>query len=188
VDAWRHKTIGSSGERRGTLLAVMSSRRVDLVQIGPDDWREFRAVRLSALRDAPAAFGARHAEWADATEDRWRARLIDVPFTVVARSGTGPAGVVSGSESGKAVELISLWVEPAHRGTGVAGQLIDRVVGWAAASGRRTFLMVRDDNLGAIRAYIRAGFVDHGVPEDWPGDAAKERRMWHEPTRSTTTS
>lgn len=39
--------------------------------------------------------------------------------------------------------------------------------------------MVRDDNIGAIRAYARAGFIDHGVPEDWPTDAPPERRMWH---------
>ncbi len=31
----------------------------------------------------------------------------------------------------------------------------------------------------AIRAYARAGFIDHGVPKDWPDDAPPERRMWH---------
>lgn len=165
----------------------MSEPAIDLVRLGPDDWREFREVRLASLRDTPAAFGARHADWVDATEERWRSRLTEVPFTVVARSGTRPVGVVSGTESGEAVELISMWVEAAQRGTGLAGRLIAQVVAWAAAGGRRTCLMVRDDNLGAIRAYTRAGFVDHGVPEDWPADAVPERRMWHEPTGSTTT-
>ena len=39
--------------------------------------------------------------------------------------------------------------------------------------------MVRDDNAAAIRAYERAGFTDHGVPEDWPDDEPPERQMWH---------
>lgn len=166
----------------GADLASTNVSEIELVRIGPDDWREFREVRLASLSDAPAAFGARHADWADATEERWRARLRDVPLTVVARSEGVPVGVVSGMESGEAVELISMWVAPGHRGTGLATRLIDQVVAWAESRGRRTCLMVRDDNLAAIRSYERAGFVDHGVPEDWPADVLPERRMWHEPS------
>lgn len=152
---------------------------IELVRIGPEDWREFRSVRLAALSDAPSAFGARHADWADATEHRWRSRLIEVPLTVVARSDAGPVGVASGMESGQAVELISMWVAPSERGSGLAERLIEQVVAWAAARGQQTCLMVRDDNAGAIRAYTRAGFIDRGVPEDWPDDVPPERLMWH---------
>jgi predicted GNAT family acetyltransferase len=77
------------------------------------------------------------------------------------------------------VELISLWVAPSQRGTGLAGRLIDQVVAWAASRGQRTCLMVRDDNIGAIRAYTSAGFINHGVPQDWPAEAPPERRMHH---------
>ena len=154
---------------------------IALVRIGPEDWREFRTVRLASLADAPDAFGSRYADWVDAAESRWRSRLADVALTVVARGPDGPVGVVSGAESEQVVELISMWVAPQQRGTGLAGRLIGEVVGWAAARGQRTSLMVRDDNEPAIRAYARAGFVDHGVPEGWPADEAPERRMWHEP-------
>jgi GNAT superfamily N-acetyltransferase len=152
---------------------------VEIVWIGPDEWREFREVRLASLRDAPGAFGASHADWADADECRWRQRLSDVPFTLVARSADAWAGVVSGVESGDAVELISMWVAPAHRGTGLAGRLVEQVVAWATGKGRDTFLMVRDDNEAAIRSYARAGFVDLGIPDGWPADALPERRMRH---------
>lgn len=151
----------------------------DLVRIGPEDWREFRAVRLASLDEAPDAFGSRHADWVDAGEHRWRARLTEVPFTVVARSAMGPVGVVSGVESGQAVELISMWVAPGQRGTGLARRLVDEVIAWATARGQQTCLMVRDDNVAAIRAYTRAGFVDQGVPQGWPADSPPERRMWH---------
>jgi ribosomal protein S18 acetylase RimI-like enzyme len=152
---------------------------VEIARIGPDDWREFRDVRLASLSDAPTAFGAVHADWVDASEDRWRRRLTDVPFTVVARSEARGVGVVSGAEWEHEVGLISMWVAPDHRGTGLAGRLIDQVVAWAASRGRRTWLMVRDDNTAAIRAYAKAGFVDLGVPADWPEDALPERRMRH---------
>ncbi|WP_168218371.1 GNAT family N-acetyltransferase [Nocardioides eburneiflavus] len=152
---------------------------VQIVRIGPDEWCEFREVRLAALRDAPGAFGASYADWVEADESRWRQRLSDVPFTLVARSTDAPVGVVSGAESGDAVELISMWVAPDHRGTGLAGRLVGQVVAWAAGRGRDTFLMVRDDNEAAIRSYARAGFVDLGIPDGWPPDAPPERRMRH---------
>ena len=153
---------------------------VEIVRIGPDDWREFRDVRLASLSDAPGAFGARHSDWVDATEERWRQRLVEVPFTVVARSGVRAVGVACGTESGDDdAYLISMWVAPEHRGTGLAGRLIDRVVSWAASGGRQTWLMVRDDIAAAIRAYAKAGFLDLGVPAGWPEDAPPERRMRH---------
>lgn len=152
---------------------------IEIVPIGPEDWREFRQVRLAALNDSPSAFGSRHADWLGAPEHRWRARLTDVALTVVARSDGEPVGVVSGTDLGPVVELISMWVAPSQRGTGVAARLIEQVVSWASARGRRTCLMVRDDNVSAIRSYARAGFIDYGVPADWPLDAPAERRMWH---------
>lgn len=155
---------------------------IELARIGPDDWHEFREVRLAALLESPGAFGSRHEDWLGADEGRWRARLSDVPLTLVARRDGrpgGPVGVVSGADSGDGVELISLWVAPGERGSGLAGHLVDEVVSWARARGRRTFLMVRDDNDAAIRAYVRAGFVDHGVPADQPDDEPVERLMWH---------
>lgn len=152
---------------------------IELVRIGPEAWREFREVRLASLADSPGAFGARYADWVDADEQRWRARLADVPFTVVARSDGEPVGVACGAQSGEVVELISMWVAPSQRGTGLAGRLIEQVVAWASARGQQTCLMVRDDNIGAVRAYLRAGFIDHGVPEDWPAEAPRERRMCH---------
>jgi len=140
----------------------------ELVRVGPDEWETFRDVRLASLLDAPGAFGAAYADWADAPESRWRARLSDVPFTTVATVDGRGVGVVSGAQADDRVELISMWVAPGHRGTGLAGWLIDSVADWASANGHDTYLMVRDDNARAVASYEKAGFVDLGVPADWP--------------------
>lgn len=151
---------------------------MELTRIGPAEWETFRAVRLAALAESPAAFGSRYADWVDAPEQRWRARLTDVPFTLLAHDATKAVGVVSGVPIGADwVELISMWTAPAARGTGVAGRLIDAVVAWAAEQDRATCLMVRSDNLRARTAYERAGFIDAGIPEDWPLDEPPEIRM-----------
>lgn len=151
---------------------------MDITRIGPADWETFRAVRLASLSESPAAFGSRHADWVDAPAERWQSRLTQVPLTLLAHDETTVVGVVSGQPVGqKWVELISMWVAPAARGLGVAGQLIDAVAGWAAGQDRMTYLMVRSDNTRARKAYEWAGFVDEGVPEGWPADEPPERRM-----------
>ncbi|HEX6149045.1 GNAT family N-acetyltransferase [Nocardioides sp.] len=157
----------------------------DLVRIGPDDWKAFRDIRLRSLADAPAAFGSRYDDWVGAPEERWRARLTAVPLTVLARAGEETVGVTSGAPEGEeSVELISMWVDPAARGSDVTAALIDAVVEWATEQGRSTYLMVRRDNARAIRAYEKAGFVDRGVPADWPPDEPPENRMEHRPDHS----
>jgi ribosomal protein S18 acetylase RimI-like enzyme len=151
---------------------------VDVARIGPDDWARFRAVRLASLLDAPAAFGSRHEDWLDAPEARWRARLTEVPLTLVAHHGAEDVGVVSGQLAGESwAELISMWVHPAARGTGVAEALITAMVAWAGRQGRSTYLMVRSDNARARAAYERVGFVDRGVPDGWPATEPLEHRM-----------
>jgi GNAT superfamily N-acetyltransferase len=157
----------------------------EIVRVDADDWSEFREVRLASLADAPDAFGSTYADWVDAAEERWRARLTGVPLTLVARRDGRPVGVVSGSpaslEDADAVELISMWVAPAERGTGLARLLIDGVVGWATAQDLPTFLMVRVGNDRARAAYERAGFVSTGVPADHPVGAPAELRMVQSP-------
>lgn len=151
---------------------------MDIARIGPDEWERFRDVRLASLSESPAAFGSRHADWADAPAERWQARLTQVPLTLVAQEGTAALGVVSGSPTDESwVELISLWVAPQARGQGVGQRLIDEVVGWADGQGRSVYLMVHSDNVRARRAYERAGFVDRGVPANWPPDEPLEQRM-----------
>jgi len=138
------------------------------------------------LTESPAAFGSRYADWVDAPAERWQSRLTQVPLTLLAQDATQVVGVVSGQPVGvvsgqpvgeKWVELISMWVTPEARGTGVAGQLIGAVVDWAAGQDRTTYLMVRSDNARARKSYERAGFVDTGTPEGWPADEPPEHRM-----------
>jgi GNAT superfamily N-acetyltransferase len=151
---------------------------VEILRIGPDEWEVFRDLRLRALRGAPQAFGSRYDDWARAPEAQWRDRLANVPLNLVAHRDGTPVGMASGVHDGEAeAELISMWVDPAARGTGVAAALVGAVVEWARAAGCTTYLMVRSDNARAISAYARAGFVDLGIPPDRDPDEPPENKM-----------
>ena len=73
---------------------------MELKVLGSDDWRLWKEGRLRALADAPEAFGASFAQWEAADEDRWRQRLTEVPFNVVAIED----GIVVGQASGTALD------------------------------------------------------------------------------------
>lgn len=144
-----------------------------------DEWAGWRDVRLAALREAPAAFGSSLASWQGDgdREQRWRRRLTDVPFNLLAEWDGAPAGITSGlpGEDSGTVELISMWVAPFARGRGVGDALVDAVLGWARKRGaRRVTLTVRQDNHPAAALYRRRGFVDGELVTGQDGVAERE--------------
>jgi len=140
--------------------------KIELRMLSPDDWQLWRSVRLAALIEAPDAFGSRLQDWADAAEDRWRERLTIPGAVDLVASETrtnAPVGMVTGiphlQDCGR-VKLISLWVDPAARGHGVATMLITAVARWAAREGARSLtLSVMPNNDAARLTYERNGFT-----------------------------
>jgi ribosomal protein S18 acetylase RimI-like enzyme len=151
---------------------------LELRRLASGDWRLWRDVRLQALEDAPQAFSSLLTDWQGEgdVEIRWRKRLEDVPFNVIALVDGRPVGQVSGTavDGSRSVELISLWVAPVARGAGVGTALIEAVADWARGAGaERVSLAVKRENSLAIALYERAGFTGRGVNPA----AADERLM-----------
>jgi ribosomal protein S18 acetylase RimI-like enzyme len=140
---------------------------IEVQLLGPDDWRLWRQLRMQALEESAAAFSSTLAQWTGLgdTEERWRARLSNVPFNVVLRSDGAPAGMISAYvRADDTVELISMWVAPFARGHGVGDTAVRTVVGWADR--QTVVLSVKADNKLAIALYQRHGFVDAGQSPD----------------------
>jgi ribosomal protein S18 acetylase RimI-like enzyme len=140
---------------------------IEVQLLGPDDWRLWRQLRLQALEESAAAFSSTLAQWTGPgdTEERWRARLSNVPFNVVLRSDGAPAGMISAYvRADDTVELISMWVAPFARGRGVGDTAVRAVLGWADP--QKVVLSVKADNKRAIALYQRHGFVDAGQSPD----------------------
>ena len=154
---------------------------VQAVALGADGWRRWRALRLTALADAPEAFGSTLAQWSGAgdTEERWRARWVGVPDNLVLVQDGRDVGMVSlaAPTGDEPPELISMWVAPEARRTGAADAAVAAVLALARTRypGQPVVLSVYAANAVARRLYARHGFVDAGVsPDD-----EDERRMVH---------
>lgn len=146
---------------------------IELRQLTPDDWEQYRRVRLAALAEAPHAFGSTYETESSYTEAVWRDRLRHCGL-IVAMVDDHVAGLAAGVRNRDQMEeamLISMWVDPATRGQGIGERLVNAVLDWTVAEGiARITLEVSDGNDAAERLYRRCGFertggVDHSDPE-----------------------
>ncbi|WP_213545065.1 GNAT family N-acetyltransferase [Vannielia litorea] len=141
----------------------MSIRR-----LGPGDAEAFRALRLEALREAPEAFGEDHAE-ASAKTDLDFANRLEMGDNFGAFSGGELVGILLymrevGVKIGHRAFLMSVYVQPAHRGTGLASDLLGAALGLARESGvAQLELYVSSAAPRAQAFYARHGFVQVGV-------------------------
>lgn len=140
-------------------------------ELSAENWAEWRDLRLAALREDPAAFSAKLADWQgeNDAEPRWRARLRDVSFNALADLDGVPAGMVSGhlSERGDKAELLSMWVAPSARGRGVGDALVRAVVRWSEGRGAgELMLRVAGGNEQALALYRRHGFVERPLSSE----------------------
>jgi ribosomal protein S18 acetylase RimI-like enzyme len=147
---------------------------IDLRALTSEDWTVWRELRLQALADAPHAFGSTLKEWENAAEERWRARLeLPGSHNLVAYIAGKPVGMATCAPFDGTYELISMWVAPEARGGGVGDALIEASCRWAHEQGAGELrLDVKEDNVSAIRLYVRHGFVDVG-----PSREVGERAM-----------
>ena len=158
-------------------------------RITSQDVATYRKIRLRALQDAPTAFASTYAESLELPDEHWQQRAAVAAsggdatvFLAFLTDGedecVGLAGGFRNEEDGRHadVDLISMWVAPSHRGTGVAEQLVDAVLDWARdeAQAQVVGLWVTRGNAAAQRLYERLGFVETGDVQPLPSDPCKD--------------
>lgn len=149
----------------------MTDRKaVAIRQVRADEWPRWREVRLRMLRDDADFFSTRYDDMVREPDATWRdwvaeAAVGDEKTLFVAEEDGRWLGVVGGFArvDPLEVQLISMWVDPAARGRGVARDLIRSVARWALGRGSaRVVLFVQEANAPARQLYARAGFRPTG--------------------------
>jgi len=148
---------------------VIKIRRTTL-----DDWPAWKAMRLTALRSAPTAYGETYARAAEGDDYYWQKwwleRTEDVAMRAMAYVDGVPAGQIAGVQwrgPDTAPMLVAMWVEEPFRGTGVADALVTEVLAWAREKGyAQVELGVTEGNETARKLYLRHGFQPNGEWED----------------------
>lgn len=134
-------------------------------RLTPDEWKRLKQIRLTALSDAPDAFGSTLERAQSYSAEDWFRHIGELP-TFVATIDDTDVGMARGApdESDPTMAfLISMWVATDARGHDVGEQLVQAVAGWARDTGfKQLALDVADDNKPAIALYNRMNFRPTG--------------------------
>lgn|SRR5512139_92036 len=164
------------------MTSMNDQTQLTIRRVVEDDWRMVRAVRLEMLRDTPLAYCETVEEAEAADEEQWRFRARrgqsgPTNIQLAAETGTGSwAGFLACFvESPGQGHVVSVFVAPAWRGTGLATQMFEAVRRWARdeAGLQRLRLLVHEDNPRARAFYRREGFTETGATEPYPLDPAQ---------------
>lgn len=128
----------------------------------PSDLEAWRDVRLRALREAPYAFGSTYEREVAFTDEDWLQRINNLAL-FMAEVGDGIVGIIGGYRpSGQAEtvrEVVSMWVDPSVRGSGVSAELVQAIKDWSIQEGAEQLsLWVAEGNDRALAFYERMGF------------------------------
>ena len=149
-----------------------------VARLGPEDWRDYRRLRLEMVTDSPDAFWTTREQLEALTEEQWRERSTDRTLHVRDAHGrpVGTATVLTPDpdrEAGLSADdalLLAVYVVPVARGLGVVDLLLDAALELARAElgARRLVLHVYEHNTRAIAAYQRWGLTPTGRHLDHP--------------------
>lgn len=152
------------------------SNTVVVRRLSVSDVKDYVAIRLSALKAAPEAFGSVHAEEASKPLAQHEERLAS-SLVMGAYDGARIIGMIGfGREVGPKIAhkgfLWGFYVEPSHRNHGFGRALVSAALNAVRGSVEQVTLSVVEDNAAAIALYDRAGFVRYGLePRALKGEA-----------------
>jgi ribosomal protein S18 acetylase RimI-like enzyme len=125
---------------------------ITLELITPQDAMLFKDVRLRALQDTPTAFSSTYAKESQLTDADWITRAAqwtnEKSSTYLAMDAEIPCGIVSGildKDDAKRAHLLSMWVAPTHRRSGIGRKLVKAIIDSEPCARRVHFAVNRDE-------------------------------------------
>ncbi len=131
--------------------------------LGPDDWPQFKRLRLEMLSDAPAAFGSNHARESQYSKEEWRA-FLQAFHPIVMKVGAETAGtagyLLPSEEAPLRAKIVSMYVRPPFRREGLGRRLLSGIMSLIREETAATeaVLTVYEENAKAFELYRSTGF------------------------------
>lgn len=157
---------------------------VEVRRIQANEWREYRELRLEALKDSPLAFVEQYDEslaqpgsfWQDRVRRAATSETVSMFVAVSGETFVGKATCLIEPEvvDHVSAHIVGVYVTPPFRGRdrGVAASVVTAAIRWARedAGADRVRLFVLDANDRARAFYRQLGFVLTGATMAYPPD------------------
>jgi RimJ/RimL family protein N-acetyltransferase len=141
---------------------------IEIVTASLNDVDRLRALRLAALKDTPAAFGAKYDDEVNKPISEWSDRLKNTAWCFVVADGVD-IGLLAVDRSEKDRNsdcwLSSWWIRDEFRGSGIPKLMLNWLVQLCTENNwEKIGLGVWPENLRAIAAYKKLGFTQADKP------------------------
>lgn len=140
---------------------------IEILSLKPEDWQQYRELRLRALKEEPQAYGSSYEENAKHAGSYWRERLedtvrTDTQWLVFAKMDgdlVGMVGAFAEKESDNA-HVIAVYVVPEARGKGVSKLLMKELLARIKTNEKIKNIVVdvNPDQEAALNLYKKSGF------------------------------
>ncbi len=103
---------------------------IAIKRLSEDRWREYRDLRLEALKTEPQAYGSSYEEERDRPESEWRRRIKNALFALADDKPVGMIVFVQESllKTKHVTNIYAVYVTKERRGCGVGKQLMEAVL------------------------------------------------------------
>ena len=151
--------------------------QIQLLNLTSTDAPRLRAIRLKALADSPASFGADYAIESERPINYWENYLRISNWCIVVSDGED-IGLLEVSKAANDRNadcwLSGWWIDKSYRGRGISKLMLDWLdqlcleKGWSKQG-----LGVWPENEGAIAAYLKLGFIK--APSELPSRSRPDK-------------
>ena len=141
-------------------------RLVEIRKLPDDRWKDYRDLRLEALKNDPSAFGSSLEEEEMLTEDEWKRRIQNGLFAVSEETLIGMIVYAFNrrTKTRHIAEIFGVYVSAGHRGDGFGTRMLEHALLQIRKNGRvvKVKLAVNPEQRVAVKLYKKAGFVVAG--------------------------
>jgi ribosomal protein S18 acetylase RimI-like enzyme len=146
---------------------------MDVINLPIHRWKEYREIRLMALKQDPEAFSSSYADSLKQPDEFWKKRLAEAAagkrawllFAGQDDKLLGMIGAYLEHESADMATIVSVYVVREARGRGISALLMEAILRLlsSAPALQEARLSVNVTQLAAIQLYKRFGFREIGV-------------------------
>ena len=139
---------------------------IEVSELQADDWQRLRAIRLKSLQESPDVLEGSFEAESKESESDWRQKFSKLTYLVASLPGSD-VGLMSievlDGDFGATCWIGGCWVSPEARGQGALRAMFNYVDQQTPVRDwSKQGLGVMEDNLAAIKAYEKLGFVAMG--------------------------
>ena len=140
---------------------------IEIKKLQPENWQDYRQLRLEALKNDSLAFGSSYEEEITRSDDFWLNRILNMLFAV---ENGKPVGMVSYAFETRAKNkhvagIYAMYVDKKFRNQGIGKKLMKCVISLITENKdiRKIKISVTPEQIYAVKTYENCGFKSVGL-------------------------